>query len=231
MNSSSDTLPRSRGEVIRDAEVDEIRRPELRIGNWTRLGSGSVLGDAVTENALDALAEAARSAAQAQGYAVGWAEGRRAAAHEAAAAAAEREQVHQAEEGRREREHQAVLARLDSVADALEHAVGQAADGVEARALGLALELTEILVGRTLATGDADGVRRALRLLGDAPASRIRLSPAEACSPAGLDLADRGVTVIGDPDLREGDVIVEADDHVIDARIEAALERVRQVLR
>ncbi len=231
MNSSSDTLPRSRGEVIREAEVDEIRQPELRIGNWTRLGSSSVLGDTVTESALDRLAEAARSAAQAQGYAVGWAEGRRAAADEATAVAAEREQIHQAEEARREREHRAVLARLDAVADRLERATSQAAGGVESRALDLALELTEIVVGRTLATGDADGVRRALRLLGDAPTSRVRLSPAEASSPAGLDLADRGITVVSDPGLREGDVIVEADDHVIDARIEAALERVRQVLR
>ena len=231
MNSSSDTLPRSRGEVIREAEVDEVHRPELRVGNWTRLGSSSVLGDAITESALDTLAEAARSAAQAQGYAVGWAEGRRAAADEAAAAAAERDRAHQAEEARRERDHRAVLARLDSVADALERAVDHAADAVETRALGLALELTEIVVGRTLGTGEADGVRRALRLLGESPASHVRLSPVDAASPAGRDLADRGITVTTDPGLREGDVVVEADDHVIDARIDAALARIRQVLR
>jgi flagellar assembly protein FliH len=212
-------------------EISEIDRPELRVGHWTRLGGDAVLGDATTESALDRLAEAARSAAQAQGYATGWSEGRRAAAEEASAAAERREQHQRAEESRRNREHQAVLARLDAVADALEQAVDRAADVVETRALALALELTEIIVGRTLATGDADGVRRALRLLADEPAGRVRLSPTEAMSPAGRDLADRGIVVVADPGLRDGDVMIETDDRVIDARITGTLERIRQVLR
>ena len=51
-------------------------RPDLRTGVWTRLGDSAVLGDPVTEAALDGLAERTHSAARAQGYAVGWAEGR-----------------------------------------------------------------------------------------------------------------------------------------------------------
>ena len=61
--------------------------PDLRTGVWTRLGDDRVLGDAVTEAVLGALAERTRDAAQAQGYAVGWAEGQR--GRRCAAAAAE----------------------------------------------------------------------------------------------------------------------------------------------
>ncbi|HEY1134125.1 MAG TPA: hypothetical protein VGE77_06075, partial [Nocardioides sp.] len=54
--------------------------PELRTGNWTRRGGPGVLGDPVTEELMDALATSTRAAAQSQGYAVGWAQGRRDAA-------------------------------------------------------------------------------------------------------------------------------------------------------
>ena len=50
-----------------------VAHPELRVGNWTRLGGSTVLGDQVTESMLDVLAERTRDAARAQGYATGWA--------------------------------------------------------------------------------------------------------------------------------------------------------------
>src|SRR3712207_5437512 len=69
------------GEVAMTNSSSEaaLPTPELRTGSWTRLGSSSVLGDAVTEHTLSGLAEQAQAAARAQGYATGWAQGRRAA--------------------------------------------------------------------------------------------------------------------------------------------------------
>ena len=68
-----------------------LETPELRSGTWTRFGDRAVLGDAVTETALAALADSSRAVARSQGYAVGWAQGRREAAAEAAATTALRE--------------------------------------------------------------------------------------------------------------------------------------------
>ncbi len=75
MSSSTDLL---RGQEAADASA--LPTPELRDGSWTRFGNGTVLGDAVTEQVLAGLATNARRAASAQGYAVGWADGRREAA-------------------------------------------------------------------------------------------------------------------------------------------------------
>src|SRR4051794_29241221 len=60
-----------------------LATPELRTGVWTRFGDSNVLGDAVTEETLSTLAESTRTAARSQGYAVGWAEGQRAAREQA----------------------------------------------------------------------------------------------------------------------------------------------------
>ncbi|HRD62006.1 MAG TPA: hypothetical protein PL137_13945, partial [Nocardioides sp.] len=79
----AEDAPVLRGEVA----TLTFETPELRSGEWTRFGPDSVLGDAVTEAALSAMVDDARSAAQAQGYSVGWAQGRREAADEAALAA------------------------------------------------------------------------------------------------------------------------------------------------
>ncbi|HEY9562838.1 MAG TPA: hypothetical protein VIR30_03615, partial [Nocardioides sp.] len=68
----------SEARVLRGpVDVTVLPAPDLRAGEWTRFGSGNARGDAVTENTLAALADSTRDAARAQGYAVGWAEGRR----------------------------------------------------------------------------------------------------------------------------------------------------------
>ncbi|MCW2818177.1 MAG: hypothetical protein JWR42_964, partial [Marmoricola sp.] len=74
------TTSSSEARVIRAVDLvsaPALRTPELRTGSWTRLGDASVLGDVVTEATLSTLAEQARAAGQSQGYAVGWASGRR----------------------------------------------------------------------------------------------------------------------------------------------------------
>lgn len=219
--------------VLRDVPTTNISAPELRTGTWTRFGGSSVLGDAVTEHALSALADTTRTAAQAQGYAVGWAEGRRAAALEAAEAAREREQLAAAADARRESEHQQAQARLAAVTAALAEAILTTSRAVEDRALELARELTTLLVGHQLrSTPDpgADAVRRALALAAQEPVTRVRLSPADAASPAAEAITGQGLALVADPALHPGDVVVETDTGALDATVAAALARVREVL-
>src|SRR3954462_4330673 len=96
---------------------------ELRTGGWTRLGSSSVLGDAVTEHTLSGLAEQAQAAARAQGYSTGWAEGRRAAEEGADEQRLALVAEHQADEARREAEHRAAVAALTRAAQQLTDAL------------------------------------------------------------------------------------------------------------
>ncbi len=209
-------------------------RPDLRSGVWTRLGHPSVLGDDVTEQALGRLAERTRSAARAQGYAIGWAEGRREAlaraeenARLAAAAAAERER-------QRDAEHRSALDALVRAADELRQATAAASERVAHQASGLAFEVIRELLGHELALAEDPGeavVRRALAATPtDVPAT-VRLHPATAESVATQELAARGVAVRPDATLAPDDAVVEVDGAAIDLRIGTALERLREVLR
>ncbi|MDP3890243.1 FliH/SctL family protein [Nocardioides sp.] len=212
--------------------------PELRTGLWTRLGGHGVLGDTATEESLALLAERTRAAAQAQGYATGWMEGRREAAAAARVEAAEVEARAASAEAQRATEHRAALAALQQAAQRLHDVVGEVCAQVEESATGLALALTSEILDRELglsADPGADAVRRALRLLPPSGMVRVRLHPDDLSSPAveaatAASLSGCGVTLVGDPGLARGDAVVEADDHVVDLRISTALERLREVL-
>lgn len=209
--------------------------PELRTGVWTRFGGRSVLGDTVTEETLSALAESTRTAARSQGYAVGWADGRRTAREtarvEAEAAAAVRAEA----EAAREREHRDAVAALALAAARLHDAVAVVTSTIEEHASGLAWELTETIMGRELRTvSGADVVRRALQLVPTEPVVRLHLHPDHVAELTDADLADlgeRGLGVVADPALAWGDALVETAEHVVDLRVRTALDRVREVLR
>jgi flagellar assembly protein FliH len=238
MTSSS---PEGRGTAVIGAEAESksatvralaFAQRELRSGDWTRLGGGSVLGDPVTEHTLTTLAADAQAAARAQGYATGWAEGRHAAeeqAREEQLAAAER---WRREEERREAEHRDAVHALLRAATALEQSAAETCARVETHAVRLAAQLTETLVGHELAVAKAPGlgaVRRALALLPGEPVARIRVAPEEASTPELAELAGSAV-VVADPALSRGDALVETDSSVVDARVSTAMQRVLEVL-
>jgi flagellar assembly protein FliH len=211
-----------------------LATPELRTGVWTRFGPGSVLGDAVTEETLSALAESTRTAARSQGYAVGWTDGQRAARAAAQVEAEAAEAARVEAEAVREQEHRAAVAALLLAAERLHDAVAGLSTAVEEQATGLAWELTETLVGHELrsATGP-DVVRRALQLAPVEPVVRLHLHPDHLAELTEADLAEllgRGTSVVADPALGWGDALLETDDHVIDLRVRTALDRVREVL-
>src|SRR3954452_25463051 len=118
------------GSTLHGGRLGGLGTRELRTGGWTRLGSSSVLGDAVTEHTLAGLAEQAQLAARAQGYATGWAEGRRAAEEHADELRRELLLEHQAEEERRNAEHQAAVDALGRAAVDLAAVVASVCDRV-----------------------------------------------------------------------------------------------------
>ncbi len=219
--------------VVRRTDVVRVAaRPDLRSGVWTRLGDGSVLGDDVTEAALGALAERTSDAARAQGYAVGWAEGRRAAMAAAAELAEQAEQRAHAVAVRREAEHGAAVDALLSAAEALRAATAQVCAQVADAATDLAFEVTRELVGHELAVSadpGADVVRRVLAVLPTAGPAQVRLHPSVVAATS--ELAAHGVAVVADPTLAPADAVVETDSAAIDLRVVTALQRLREALR
>ncbi|MBZ5735181.1 flagellar assembly protein FliH [Nocardioides sp. TRM66260-LWL] len=220
-----------RGDGATGAAV--LATPDLRRGAWTRLGDAGVLGDAVTEHSLAGLAESARVAAQAQGYATGWGEGRRAAAELAAEAERAAEEARAAAEARRAEEHALAMAALTRAAAELQRTAARLAAELEDEALRLARELTAQIVGhevRSSADPEGDVVRRALAVLPAGLPVTVRLHPAVAASAAARMLDDHDVTVRADATLGPADAVVETPTSIVDLGIEAALARVREAL-
>jgi flagellar assembly protein FliH len=210
-----------------------VERPDLRRGVWTRLGDERVLGDDATEAVLGRLAERARSAAQAQGYAVGWAQGQEAAqrraAEEAAAVAAEHERREQA----RAAEHAAALAALTRAAAALVAASEEIATRIGQQATDLAFEVTRTLLGHELGAVQDPGaavVARVLAVLPPGQTATVRVHPRAGASPVTAELEAHGVRLVMDPTLSVHDAVVETDDSAVDLRLSEALGRLREVL-
>lgn len=212
--------------------------PELRSGEWTRRGGSSVLGDPVTEQLMDALATTTREAAQAQGYAVGWAQGRREAAAAAEVAAADERARAEAADVRRDGEHRAALDALATALDEARAAYDALVADLLERAADVAADLTGALVAQAVSAdpvavtvGRALDAVTALAADGSSPV-RVRVWPGAvvatraADGPLGPDAA-----VVADPALHPGDAVVETDVAVVDARLSLALPRVVAALR
>jgi flagellar assembly protein FliH len=192
--------------------------------------------DPMQRAALDSLTSDLRQGARAEGYAVGWAEGRR-AADEAAVLQATVAATAQAEEARCSATALAsALRALTAAADALEaRAVVPAAELADAVVTG-AFELAQALLGRELSlTADPglDALRRALVLLPENRPVTARMNPDDASvCRAGLATASLGreVLVVSDPTVEPGGAIVACDSTRVDAQLGPAIDRVREVL-
>ncbi len=226
--------------VARDLPADTLApaaTADLRTGAWTRLGSGGVLGDAVTEATLGGLAERSHAAARAQGYATGWAEGRRFALTRAAEDSEAVRRSAELDRARRDAEHRQGLAALDTAVARLEERTAAVLDELAGHTVATALALTEAILGRELATATdpgADALRRAMALVDPTADVTVRLHPAdrEALDPAALDGLEDGrrVALVADPSVQRGDAVAETADTHVDATVAAALARVREVL-
>lgn len=172
--------------------------------------------------------ETTHDAARAQGYAVGWAQGRRDAEAAARAEADELVRASTAREEQRDAELVAAVAALHEAAAAAHELLADACRRVDEQAGVLVLELTRTLVG-AVEPEPAHVLDRVLGLLPGHAIACVRLHP-EVAAVAG-DLTDRGILVVADPALGRADAVAQADDHVVDLRVDDALARLAEVLR
>lgn len=172
--------------------------------------------------------EPTRDAARAQGYAVGWAEGRRAAEAAVQSEAEELRRVVAADEERRDAEHAAAVAALREAAEVARVALVEACRRVDEQAAVLALELTRTLLGDVV-PDPAAVVGRVVGLLPEHAVATVRLHP-DVAAVAG-DLRDLGIVVVADPTLGRADALAHAEDHVVDLRVDRAVARLAEVLR
>ncbi|MEU4221356.1 FliH/SctL family protein [Actinoplanes sp. NPDC026623] len=184
--------------------------------------------------------ERAKQEARTAGYAEGWAQGQRAYALTAAAAAERARAAEQAHDQRRA----AALARAVN-------ALGRAVTGLEAQmmptlhdlqeaVLSHAFELAEAIVGRAM--DDPDGRARAAlgRIMNAAPETgeiTVSLHPDDfqnlvgTATDADYNYEGRAVHLRPDPALRPGDAVAETGTTTVDASIATAMERAREALR
>jgi flagellar assembly protein FliH len=187
------------------------------------------------------LSERVRSAAQAAGYAAGWSEG-----HQAALRAAQIAVEQQAALARSaERERTAALARalgaVTNAASTLERRTATDVAALEDLVLAAAYQIAEALLGRELASGPEtgpDALRRTLRLVPPDGPVTVRLSPTDYATVTGSTDGSgseqvhdgRSVLLRPDPALRPGDAVADCASTTVDARLVAAVARVREAL-
>ncbi|HEV7526336.1 MAG TPA: FliH/SctL family protein [Acidimicrobiia bacterium] len=213
MNWSSENL--MRGRVLRDWDIDLHATPITRADLGT-VSARSARGIVVSPE----LVESARV----EGYTAGFEEGYNAG------------YAHGIDDARRHVELLGQLVQqLGREADAFAARETTARAEIEDQVVAVAMEIAEVLVGHTLAEPDGrgrDAIARALALApvhGDVVA---RLHPADIAvlgDPETL-VPGRVLAIVPDPSLSPGDCVVDVASCRVDARISAAIERVREVL-
>ena len=156
--------------------------------------------------------------AQADGYRVGME-----AAQADAQAAAERAQT-----------------QIRSALDALAGATTQAAAALrseqkrlEAAAVELSFDIAEAILAREVelaANPGRDAVARALAELPATGPATIRLHPDDLAAMGEGDVFPPETKVVADPSVGRGGCVLDVGAAMLDARIETALQRVRQIL-
>jgi flagellar assembly protein FliH len=184
--------------------------------------------------------ERAKQQARTAGYAEGWAQGQRAAALEADAAA----------ERARATEHAHEQRRTAALAQAV-NALGRAVTGLETQlmptmselqeaVLAHAFELAEAIIGRTVDDPEgrgADALRRAMNAAPDHGDIVVSLHPDDyrnlvgTATDADFNYGGRPVHLRPNPALRPGDAVAETGTTTVDASIAAAVRRAREALR
>lgn len=241
MSSSTDlgartsVLRESASVVVRPARLDA----DLRNNPYLRGHRADPrLVDPSLAEAFDEVAVAVREQAHREGYDAGYAAG-----IEAARADAERDRRHAAElaaaeTAQRQAELTRALHTLNTAAAQLDDARARAVETVSAELVTAAFSLAQRLLGRELELATNPGIDAVRRALLEAPVDGyvvLHLHPADAAALDGLDAlatvtGGREVRIAVDPSLERGDCIADVGATRIDARLSAAIERVRSVV-
>jgi flagellar assembly protein FliH len=187
--------------------------------------------NALAQTLLGSLASEAHDQGYRDGYVAGRTEGRAEALATAQAEAEVARSVRRATELREQAEHSGAVAALESAAAQVRSLLEELTARVEDQATTLALAIVETIIAREVATATpADVVRRVLQVLPPTATATVRLHPSIVSTGVVQDLLALGLVVLGDESLEPADALVESDGSVVDLRIDAAMQRVREVL-
>ena len=227
--------------VLRGQSADRVPRArvdtELRTSHYLR-GSKSDprLLDPDLERAFGEASQIVRAAAQAEGFAAGYADGRTRAAAEVRSEL-EFELAALAEaESRREASHSTLFASLTKVLNELEARIVPTYEEVADQLGAAAYRIVETIMGRELVLSKdlvLDAARRACAIAPRGADLTLWLSAADASSIESVDLASiigRPVRLLVDSSLNSGDARAESGATRIDARLATALTRVKEML-
>jgi flagellar assembly protein FliH len=183
------------------------------------------------------LAEASRAAREqglAEGYAAGWATGRRAAAEAERREAAERAEREEATRRQLAARTQPLLAALAETARAFTEQVAPAWDEIGDVLLEGALRVAAAALGRELEAVDAvvlEAARTALRLLPTAEVVALHVNPVDvALVGEGENLPD-GLRLVPDATVPAGTVVARSPLQSLPVDLRHALAGVEEVLR
>jgi flagellar assembly protein FliH len=104
---------------------------------------------------------------------------------------------------------------------------------LEIAACHLAFDMAEAVLARELVLATNPGRDAVVRALAEIPADEhvtVRLHPADAALLGQPDVLPKGTTVVSDPSVGRGSCLLDLGAATVDARIETALQRIRQVL-
>jgi flagellar assembly protein FliH len=189
------------------------------------------LGDVYADQ-LERLREEARR----EGWAAGHAEGLVAAGQVVAAAERAAEQRLADVQARWERRLASATAAMGAAVERLDATAAPDLDELRDSVLDAVVLLVGDLLGREVATADANGLdalRRALTLCPTDVPVVVRLHPDDLAEvPAGaLAQLPASVTVVADEAVERAGALAEAGTIRVDAQLTSALERVLEVLR
>jgi flagellar assembly protein FliH len=209
MSSSSETRL-ARGRVLHDVQVSAA---PADLGTVTARPARGIV---VSQELVDAATRDGYEAGFNQGHEEGYGEGIAQAAQHAQLLAG-------------------LVQRLGQAADALMNRETTARHEIENDVVATAVRIAEQLVGHELAHTDTrarDAIARALQLAPDHGLVTARLNPVDIAviNEAGDLTTGRALELVADASLAPGDCIVDVGACRIDARIDAAFARMREVL-
>jgi flagellar assembly protein FliH len=184
--------------------------------------------------------ERARQQARTAGYAEGWAQGQRAAAVQATAAAERARDGELVHEQRRAAALAQAVNSLGRAVTALETQLMPTLTELQEAVLAHAFELAEAIIGRVVDDPEgrgADALRRAMNAAPDRGEIVVSLHPDDfrnlvgSATDADFNYEGRPVHLRPNPALRPGDAVAETGTTTVDASIAAAVLRAREALR
>jgi flagellar assembly protein FliH len=184
--------------------------------------------------------ERAKQEARTTGYAEGWAQGQRAAALEAEAAAERARAVEQAHDQRRAAALASAINALGRAVTNLETQMMPTLHELQEAVLAHAFELAEAIVGRAMDDPEGRAVAALRRAMNAAPEQAdivVSLHPDDfrnlvgTATDADYNYEGRPVHLRPEPALRPGDAVAETGTTTVDASIATAVARARAALR